>query len=93
VNCFRCRGQAACGAIGALRRKIPIPQPIKKRNQSVRIGSFFDSLVFNQGFEQGRSVAEENSSVNCFRCRGQAACGAIGALRRKIPIPQRNKEQ
>ena len=39
-----------------------------------------------KGFEQGGSEAEENSPVDCFCRRGQAAGGAIGALRRKIPF-------
>ena len=44
-------------------------------------------VIIQQGFEQGGSVAEENSPVDCFRRRGQAAIGgAKGALHPKISL-------
>ncbi len=51
--------------------RIPIPQPINN-NSSFRVGCYF--FVY-KGFEPGRSEvrAEENSPVDCFRCRGQRA--------------------
>ena len=46
-------------------------------------------LLKNKGIRTRREksvrISEKNSPVDCFCRRGQAACGAIGALRRKIP--------
>ena len=46
-----------------------------------------------KGFEQGGSVSGRKQSGGLFSRRGQAACGATGALHRKIPFSVPNVKE
>ena len=61
--------------------RFPSPPP-KQKESAQRVGSFCFNDD-NEGIEVGAVV--NDSPVDCFCRREQAACGAIGALRRKIP--------
>ena len=58
----------------------------QKCNSAFVVLLYFFILNQTKGFEQGGSEAEENSPVDCFCRRGQAARGAIDALHRKNPL-------
>ncbi len=64
-----------------------------EKRGSTRVGPFFFFVKLQKGFEQGGSVAEENSPVDCFRRRGNERSEAIARQRGTKSLTARHEKR